>query len=511
MSVAIRSNSWVSNSIVPWAALGLCVSVVGVSTVFHDALFHRTTTEATATAAAGPPETSAPASATTVTLPEGKFKVAGIRTEPARVVELPSEVGVPGRIEANPDRRVDIRPRASGVIREVHVLLGQNVKMGDVLAVLDSPDVGTARLNLRTRQRELATARIEAAWKDEVATNVARLVPELSRGVPAKEIELKYADRPLGSNGGLLLQAYTEFEIASHEEEKTTGLHQAKILGEHPYFLAIHTREGAKAKFKAALEQVRYDANQQKLVADQQVAAAEATVIDAAQRLRILGVQENIPDLLAHADEVARGVKNEDVTAYPIVAPFDGTIITKAAVPSQRVELNDVLFSLADLTNVWVVANVYESDFSALPALNGGTIRLTATAYPGRTFEAKLLSVGATVDPTTRTVPMLAETPNPDGILKLGMFVRIVLDTKATEKALTVPTAAVVEIEDKKVVFIPSGKDEHTFTMRPVKLGRESGDRQVVLSGLKEGQPVVSAGAFQLKSELILQNETDED
>ena len=505
MSVALASHRRRSNHVLPWVAFGLCGALLGV-TIFHDALFHRATT-----AAPEPPSGPPPAMSTTVAMPEGAFKAAGIAIELARVVELASEVGVPGRIEANSDRRVDIRPRASGVIREVRASLGQKVKKGDVLAVLDSADIGTERLNLRSRQRELATTRIEQAWRDQVATNVARLIPELRRGIPALEIEKKYADRPLGSNRALLLEAYTNFEIASHEEEKTSGLHKEKIVGEHPYFLAMHTREGARAKFEAALEQVRYDANQQKLVSDQQVAGAEAAVIDAAQRLRILGVTENVDDLLAHASDAARGSKDEDVTAYPIAAPFDGTIIAKAAVPSQRAEMNDVLFGLADLTTVRVVASVYESDFSALQKLEDGTIRFSAAAYPGRTFEAKLLSVGSVVDPATRTVPILAETPNPDGILKLGMFARIVLDRRETEPALTVPVSSVVEIEGRKAVFVPSGTDGRTFTMRPVKLGRESGDRQVVLSGVNAGQPVVSAGAFYLKSALVLQNETGED
>ena len=91
------------------------------------------------------------------------------------------------------------------------------------------------------------------------------------------------------------------------------------------------------------------------------------------------------------------------------------------------------------------------------------------------------------------------------------MFVRIVLDGANTERTVTVPTASIVEIEGQKVVFLPSGKDERTFTVRPVKLGREVGDRQTILAGLTSGEMVVSSGAFFLKSELILQNETEED
>jgi RND family efflux transporter MFP subunit len=181
------------------------------------------------------------------------------------------------------------------------------------------------------------------------------------------------------------------------------------------------------------------------------------------------------------------------------------------AVASQKAEINDVLFALADLSTVWVQANIPESDFALLPALKQGTIRLSATAYPGKSFVAKLLSIGATVDPTTRTVPMLATTENTDDLLKLGMFVRITLDTAVDVKALTVPSSAVVEIEGQKGVFVPGGTDGRTFTFKPVKIGRESGDRLVVSSGLDAGDAVVSKGAFLLKSELVLQSQTEEE
>jgi multidrug efflux pump subunit AcrA (membrane-fusion protein) len=156
------------------------------------------------------------------------------------------------------------------------------------------------------------------------------------------------------------------------------------------------------------------------------------------------------------------------------------------------------------------VANVPESDFATLPSLGGGTVRLTATAYPNRHFEARMLYSGAEVDPVTRTVRLVAETENPDGLLKLGMFARIVLDTATTEKAPTVPLGSVVEMEGKPAVFVP-GEGERTFVIRPVKLGREALGRQVIAEGLKPGDRVVVAGAFLLKSELILQNETEEE
>jgi multidrug efflux pump subunit AcrA (membrane-fusion protein) len=547
MAIAILNQKrWTTG--LTWAAVAL-VALLLMAYLLHDTLFHGRPDEGPSASASGGgagPESKAMALPTSVSLTEGKWKTADIKTEPAQMMKLSAEVGVAGRIEANIDRQVEVRPRANGVVREVRALLGQKVKKGDVLVVLDSPDIGTARLNLHNRQRELLTVRTEAEWKNEIAVNVARLIPELRALIPATEPEdkdaghaltagqghmdehhqaelekkyaelvKKYANRPLGANRGTLLEAYANFEIAHHENEKTSGLYRQKIVGEHPAFLAKHTEEAVQARFEAALEQVRFDANQQKLIADQQVKNAEATVIDAAQRLRILGVAEDIEELLAHPEKVLSAAADQDVTGYTIVAPFDGTITIKHqnAVPSQKAEMNDVLFTLTDLSNVWVMANVPESEFASLHALRGGTVRVTATAYPDRSFEARLLSIGAMVDPTTRTVPILAETANPDDMLKLGMFVRIVLGSATSEELLVVPAGAVVEIENQKGVFLPEehGKEPHTYNFRPVKLGRDAGDRQVIATGLSRGELVVSSGAFFLKSELILQNETEED
>ncbi len=514
MSIAIPRSGANWRGALPWAVLGLGLLLVVVNLAIlvrgHNA------TTAPEPSKPKPADNSAPGLPSGVTLPEGKIKAADLGYDKVALGSLATELGVPGRIDANQDRQVQVRPRATGVVREVKVALGANVKKGETLAVLDSPDVGSARLNLRGKQRELATTRIEAAWRQGVAVNVATLIPELRKSTEAAVIQKQYADRPLGTFRGVLLSAYADFDIASHEEEKTGNLREKQIIGEHPAFVAKHTREGSQAKFEGTLEQVKFDADYQSRLAAQQVKAAEAAVIDAAERLRILGVDEDVNALLAHAGDIsAARPADEDVTAYPITAPFDCTVISRSplAVPSQKIEMNDVLFGLADLSTVWVLANIPESDFSVLPALQRGTIRLQATAYPGRELTARVLSVGATVDPTTRTIPMLAETSNTDGLFKIGMFVRIILDTSHETRALTVPASALVDLEGRKGVFSPDPRDKsgHTFAFRPIKPGRETSGRLEVLSGLSQGETIVSRGAFLLKSELILQSETDEE
>ena len=190
----------------------------------------------------------------------------------------------------------------------------------------------------------------------------------------ARLIEQHFADKQLGAYRGTLLQAYAEFDIASHEEQKTAYLRSQDIVGEHPALVARHTREGVQAKLEAAIEQIDFDAAQEKRLADQRAGQAEFAVVDAAQRLRILGVSENIQYLLDQADQANAIAREEDVTFYRIAAPFDGTIIQKYAVPSQRADLNDILFMLADLRSVWVTANVSESDVAKMPRIKDGAI-----------------------------------------------------------------------------------------------------------------------------------------
>jgi membrane fusion protein, heavy metal efflux system len=549
MSVALRQNQSSMKSItraLPWAGMGLCLAVL-LGHVAYDVRAHAHLLGAgSSPATEGKGDAEPTPNRTSVSLSESKLEKAKIAIEPARFERIATGVAVVGVIQANSDRQVAIRPRAAGVVREVHVVLEQKVKRGDPLVTLDSPEIGTARLNLRARQRELSTARFEGAWRGEIAANVALLIPDLQKGITqrraesaddeqhidahardphklpaarpanainAKVIENRFKDKQLGAYRGTLLQAYAEFDIASHEEQKTDLLRDQDIVGEHPALVARHTREGIQAKLEAAIQQVGFDAAQEKRVADQKVGQAEAAVVDAAQRLRILGVSEDIQYLLDHADQANAIARDEDVTFYRIVAPFDGTIIKKDAVPSQRADPGDVLFMLADLRSVWVSAKVSESDVAKLPKLKDGAFRVTATAYPDREFSARLLSVGAMVDPQTRTVPVLAQTDNPDGLLKLGMFMRIMLDSASSEPVLTVPANAVIEIETEKFVFVPSGKEagHQKFTLRPVEVGRPTGDRIEVKSGLRDGDKVVTSGAFLLKSELILQNEPEED
>lgn len=181
-----------------------------------------------------------------------------------------------------------------------------------------------------------------------------------------------------------------------------------------------------------------------------------------------------------------------------IVAPQDGFVINKMVVEGQMVDSGMMIYRLADLGLVWVYAEVYEQD---LPFVQLGQEALVKLSYmPDRQFRGRVTYVYPTVDDKTRTARVRMEFHNPGYLLKPGMFASVELQAELEPSALLVPNMAVLRSGEKNMVFV--ALDGGKFDPRTVTLGpRAEGDMYQVLSGLKEGERVVTSGQFMLDSE----------
>jgi len=189
------------------------------------------------------------------------------------------------------------------------------------------------------------------------------------------------------------------------------------------------------------------------------------------------------------------------VSNIVVPAPINGIITGRSANLGQVVGMGQELFAVTDLSEVWVVGDLYEQNFSAVRV--GSEATLTTLAYPDLTLHDRVSYIDPQVDSQARTTKVRVEVPNPDGRVRLGMYMTMAFTTPSGERVAIVPRSAVQTIGDRHVVFIPAEDEEGKFLQRPVQVGRLLGDSYAILSGLQSGEVVVTEGSFFLRAESL--------
>jgi len=257
----------------------------------------------------------------------------------------------------------------------------------------------------------------------------------------------------------------------------------------------LHVAEQAYARAKFLLqEKVIGEAEAQRRQAELLSIQAEAN--EAHDRLKLLGMSE---------EEFRRLERSREIrSVVPIVAPFAGRIIGRNLTRGEVVETTENLFVVADLSDVWVRANIPEKDIPFVHSVHatGGTqAEVRINAYPREIFKGTITYVGDVLDPETRTMQLRLELPNTEGRLKPEMFATVRLYSESQPDRLAVPEAALQRDQGRTFVFVQRSANE--YEVRDVQVGESNGTLTSILDGLSEGEQVVTHGAFVLKSELF--------
>jgi membrane fusion protein, copper/silver efflux system len=186
----------------------------------------------------------------------------------------------------------------------------------------------------------------------------------------------------------------------------------------------------------------------------------------------------------------------EPIDAITVTAPANGFVVEKAAVRGMHVTAGQTLYKLADLSDVWIEADVYEQDLRMVRIGQSATVSLDA--YPERMFAGRAIYVYPFVAEQSRTTKVRFQFGNPGGLLKPGMFANVELHGPQ-HAALVVPANAVLDSGSQQVAFVAEG--DGMFTPRRVKVGARLGDQIEIADGLKEGEQVATSATFFLDSE----------
>jgi len=329
---------------------------------------------------------------------------AGIQLVEARTGTTMTRLHLPGVVQPNAYKNVDVTSLVSGRVTQVRAELGQRVMLNEVLATVYSPELADAQ-----------TAFIQAKAERD------------AHGLALTRTQRLYA---IGA-------------VSREELEKMT---------------------------------------------------AEAAEMDRAQevaraRLVLLGIPEDKAQRIGSPADV--------VTTFDVKAPIGGVITKRNANQGLNIDLSTPLFTVTDLSTVWVVADLYERDFASVGVGSGVTI--TTAAYPGLELRGRVSYIDPQVQAETRTAKLRAEVPNSGDRLRLGMFVDVSLAGRGGRPVVIVPKTAVQIMGSQSVVFVSTAPGR--FVQRAVTPGDTLGNDIAISSGLDPGDMVVAQGAFFLRAE----------
>ena len=358
----------------------------------------------------------------TVTLDETQKKEIGLQLSTVRNDRIHVTVESPGQVQANAELSTAVSTPSAGRAVEVMAKLGDNVKAGQVMAIIKSDSIG------------------------QVQSDLLQNVLQAKADIKQQEVGLK-------------------LDHITFDRES----------------ILFKEQVSAKADLQAAENALEKD--EANLTALQAKMAAYLKV--AQQRLNMLG---------APPDSARKVIDQNKIDPYVIIrAPRSGLVIERTINPGEMNDGSKELFTLANLSQVWLVANIFEKDVELVKKGQEATVSLDS--IPDHPFPAKIVWVGDTINPTTRTLPVRANVPNPELILRPNMFARITVDV-GDLPVLLVPRSAIIQKGDRTLIFVQT--PERVYEERDVKTGVDDANDIEIKKGLSVGEQVVSQGGTAL-------------
>jgi len=315
-------------------------------------------------------------------------------------------------------------------------------------------DTVTVTATIRANQDRIA--RIAPRVEGRVATVAASLGDNVRTGQSLATLD----SLAVGEASSALSQARSAQRVADADYKRATALQAEEIIPQKDYLRAKAEHEKASATLRAAED-----------------------------HLRLLGVPP------AQSGSVA--------SIFPLISPLAGTIVEKKAVVGGLAGPSDALFVVADLSTLWIEANLAEAQLAKVRV--GAKATVTVGAYPDERFEGRVTYVASILDKETRSIPARIEVKNGEGRLKPEMFATATIESPSPQSTpktdvLTVPDQAIVLMQGQPNVFV---FENGAYEQRAIDPGDRLGTRTVVKSGVKAGEQVVSAGTYALKARVL--------
>ncbi|WP_333846254.1 efflux RND transporter periplasmic adaptor subunit [Limnohabitans sp.] len=364
------------------------------------------------------------------------------------------------------------------------------VALSSVLALSACKKATTqeATSNQNDVMRVLAPESLQAQIK--VSDVVSQEMSDILRAAGQIDFDEQALTRIGASVTGRVTQIQASLGQVVNKGDTLALINSSELSGSQLAFLKarsekeLHRRNLGRAKTLFDADVIS-SAELQRRENEYEIASAETRA--AQDQLRVLGVSAQSIERLANTGAID--------SVASVVATIKGVVVERKVAAGQVVQPSDVLFAVADLSRVWALAQVPEQQVGQVKV--GQSVTIEVPALNNEKLQGKLIYVGQTVNPETRTVLVRTELDNRGGRLKPSMLASMLIES-APVKRLVVPITAVVRQDDADYVFVQ--EVDNYFRLTPVKLAAEQNGQRVVLGGLKPGARIVSEGAFHLNN-----------
>jgi len=424
-----------------------------------------------------------------IRLTEKQLEEAGVEIRPLGGGLITTHVTLPAEVGLNLDTVVHVTPRVPGIVSEVRGYLGDEVTEGAVLAVIESPELGEAKIAYlqAVQAKLLADAALDR--QRTISENTAKLLSLLREEPTLEALRLASSNLRIGENKGRLLSAYAKKKSAEANYARERELRAKNLSTESDLLAAQEAFNSSMADYFAVFEDIDFTYRLRLQEAEQAAGIAASEVENAERRLHLFGLSE---------EQVARIPTEPDIdlARYELHAPSGGQIVEKHITPGEKVGDDESVYTIADLDTVWLNISVYTEYTGQIR--EGQRVVIHAD---DRTANGAVDYVSAIVSEGTRTMAARVVVENADRAWKPGEFVTARVETGSVRVSRAVPIEAIQTYEGREVVFFI--QDDDGIEPVPVRLGRRN-DVAVELLGdeIELGTPVVVKNSFLMKAEL---------
>jgi cobalt-zinc-cadmium efflux system membrane fusion protein len=342
-------------------------------------------------------------------------------------------------------------------------------------------------------------------------------------GIQMTRIERRAAPEYLTAAGQIVMNEERTAHIGTYTDGRVTEIHAnvGDYVRRDAVLARMHSHDvhETRAAYETALEAVNrqqsavtYQERMRdrmirlyglKSASKQEVEKAEADLRSAQTDLanaRIAVEKEatHLTDILRIPASALTSI-NEEAEQVPVIAPISGTVVNRTITPGTVVEPGDEVFTVSDLSSVWMIASVSEVDISKVQA--GNKAQIQSQAYPGAAFRGQVTRLGSELDPKTRTLQVRILVPNEGMKLRTGMYVNARIMQGMSRQALFVPEEAIQDVNGSPIVFLRKAGD--LFEPKPIQIARRLNGEAEISAGLNSGDTVVVKGSFVVKSQML--------